>query len=318
MNQVTIEGRYWTSVSGTAILNKSCLCASMLAILSSFGLPTSIAKAEQNVVVVIDDSGSMDDRMQTANGRKRRIAVAKDALASVLTKMPPETKVGVLALNTENNGSNWIIPFGTGTPDGWVQNIRSLRADGGTPLGEYMKVGADQLLEVRKKKAYGTYRLLIVTDGEANDQWLVDGFLPDILSRGIVLDVIGVDMEGDHSLATKVHNYRRADDAASLERALSEVFAETSSDDQDAADDFELLAALPDGFAEQAILALASPGNEPIQGDDSARGGVQMSLSTGTSASAAGAFGGLFCCFVSLGFVVLVAILIKAGRPKRR
>ena len=61
--------------------------------------------------------------------------------------------------------------------------IDSITSQGGTPLGEYMKQGADALLDARKKQfGYGTYRLLVVTDGEANDAGLVDGYTPDIIS----------------------------------------------------------------------------------------------------------------------------------------
>ena len=76
-----------------------------------------------------------------------------------------------------------------------------------------MKKGADTLLKARKSQyGYGSYRLLVVTDGEASDPGLVERFTPDIISRGIITDVIGVDMNKAHTLATKVHSYRSAND----------------------------------------------------------------------------------------------------------
>ena len=94
---------------------------------------------------------------------------------------------------------------------------------------------------------YGTYRLLVVTDGEANDANLVEGYTPDIISRGITIDAIGVEMESRHTLATKVHSYRSADDPESLRQAINEVFAEVSSSDTGTAgeDAFEMIADLP-------------------------------------------------------------------------
>ena len=104
-----------------------------------------------------------------------------------------------------------------------------------------MKIAADALLQRRSEQHYGTYRLLVVTDGEANDMDMLETYLPDILSRGITVDVIGVDMARQHSLATQVHSYREADNPQSLTAAIEEVFAE-SSDDSDAGEsDFELL-----------------------------------------------------------------------------
>ena len=281
------------------------------------------AAAEQNVVVVLDDSGSMEDNMWTNNGRMQRIAVAKEALIAVLSKLPSETNVGVLALNTKVDGSNWIFPFGPADARTLENNIRKIRARGGTPLGEFLKLGADQLLEARKQQVYGTYRLLVVTDGEANDPNLVDAYLPDIQSRGLITDVIGVDMESDHSLATRVSNYRRADDDSALQQAISEVFAETSTDDQDSEADFEMLAALPDEFATGALKALAASGNEPIRAGSS-EGGMFYNPGSagrgGSSSTAGAAIGGVMCClgggFVSV--LVVASILLRSSKTRRR
>ena len=282
----------------------------------ALALPALPAVAQQNVIVVLDDSGSMNDSLRGT--RERRMDVAKEALLEVLSQLPPETNAGVVTLNTAVNGSRLIVPLGSAEPSRYRQQIQKIRANGGTPLAQYMKVGADELLKARKESIYGTYRLLIVTDGEANNQKLVDSYLPDILSRGIITDVIGVDMESDHSLATKVHNYRRANDRQALAEAISEVFAERADDDQQAEEDFELIAGLPDGFAEQALQALTNVGNDPIGGVDSSGrvvgdqtyGSPTVSVSTG--GGAASILGGLVCCMVPIGmFVVIVVVVSK-------
>ena len=105
--------------------------------------------------------------------------------------------------------------------------VDRLRARGGTPLGQRMKDATDELLKLREKDPYGDYRLLVVTDGEASDQDVLDAVLPDIMSRNLIVDVIGVDMQSEHSLATQVSNYRRADDPASLEEAIADSLAES-------------------------------------------------------------------------------------------
>lgn len=280
---------------------------------------TTAIAVDQNIVVVLDDSGSMKDRMRTDQGRVQRIDAAKQALTAVLSQLPPETKVGVLTLNNRVNGSHWVVPFGPVDSSQLLQNIRRIRAEGGTPLGEFLKQGADQLLEARGQQVYGSYRLLVVTDGEANDARLLDAYLPDILSRGLLVDVIGVDLKSDHSLATRVHNYRRADDPQALEKAISEGFAETSTDDQDAAADFEMLAALPEGFAEQALASLAKSGNTPIRARSADGQQVDVSL-TGSSASSSTtvstAFGGLLCCFATFAILIIVASIILGGRRR--
>jgi hypothetical protein len=128
-----------------------------------------------------------------------------------------------------------------------------------------MKRAMDQLLAMRTKLPVGDYRMLVVTDGEATDKNVLSRFLPDIVARGIVIDVIGVDMKSDHTLASKSHSYRRANDAASFEKALTEIFAESSLATSDTgASDFDIISGLPDQFAVDALAALASIRNEPI------------------------------------------------------
>ena len=286
----------------------------------------TVVRAENNVVVILDDSGSMDTRM--ANGQ-RRIDAAKQALKNVLERLPVETQVGVLALNSQLDDSPWIVPMGVINATPWQQRIDQISAAGGTPLGQFTKIAADELLKLRTNDRYGTYRLLVVTDGEATDRELLQRFVPDVLARGIVLNVIGVDMASEHSLATSAHTYRPAADAQSLVEAISEVFAESTTTGQDAQGDFDLLAGLPDGFAEEAIKALSEVRNEPIEGVTNAadpasgtpNGDPFAPASQNTNHSTFGSIlGSLICCCGSvMGLVLLAAILIRAfSNGKRR
>lgn len=215
-------------------------------------------KASNNVVVVWDGSGSMSDSM----GNESKMEVSKKALQTVLSKLPPDSKVGIVLFSSYSDG--WIYPLGPVDKTKILAQIQEASAGGGTPLGFYMKVGADALLSLRDKEKYGNYRLLVVTDGEANDASLVEAYLPDILSRGITVDVIGVNMDSDHSLATKVSSYRRADDANSLTSAIAQVFAETSDKGNDGDGDFQMLSGIPVELASSALKALSESRNQPI------------------------------------------------------
>lgn len=227
-------------------------------------LMPEMVRANDNIVVVLDDSGSMHNTLRS-NTRIRKIDAAKDALRAVLENVGDDSKVGVLALNSRAADGSWIIPFGKINRQKIEARIQNIKAQRGTPLGEYLKKGADALLEARAKQLYGTYRLLVVTDGEASDKDLLERYLPDVLSRGITIDVIGVDMQARHGLATKVHSYRRADDEQSLKKALAEVMAE-SSDEQIAAGevDYEVLEGFPSDVASVVLKTLAEVDNDPI------------------------------------------------------
>ena len=212
-----------------------------------------------NVVVVVDASGSMGAPM----GGSTRMSVAKNALKQVLDQIPDTTHVGILVFPR----GNWVYPLGPRKESMLAGAIDSIQAGGGTPLGDYMKRGADALLEARKKQfGYGTYRLLVVTDGEAGDARQVEAYTPDIISRGITIDCIGVEMASRHTLATKVHSYRNANDPESLKQAISEVFAEVASGDAGPGGEnaFELITDLPEATASAMLKSLSTSGNQPI------------------------------------------------------
>ena len=234
-----------------------------LAILAAFAWISS-ASASDSVVIVLDDSGSMNRIM---NGGVPRIEAAKKAIKAVLKQFPADTKLGILLLNGDRSKQHWAIPLEHLSVPQATRKMESVIAVGGTPLGDRMREGADALLQLRDKQIYGNYRLLIVTDGEASDANLLALYLPDVLSRGLMVDAIGVDMQQNHSLATRVHSYRRADDGAALSKALQEVFAEkVDSNTANSNADFALLQALDDGTAKEALIALSRPNNTPIVG----------------------------------------------------
>lgn len=227
-------------------------------------------EAGPNLVIILDDSGSMSMPLRSAP-HLRKIDAAKQALLTVLEQVPPDSQIGLLALNVGGQ-SNWIIPLGPVNRKDLRSAINRIEAEGGTPLGQALKMAADALLELREKQRYGTYKLLVVTDGEATDGQLVETYLPEVLTRGLSVDVIGVDMQAQHSLATRVQTYRRADDPGSLTTAIEQLVLGESSGDDGAAggSDYELLAGLPEEVAAAAITALTQVRNDPITGRSSA------------------------------------------------
>jgi hypothetical protein len=219
-----------------------------------------------NIVVILDASGSMKDPMR-GSGRQK-MQVAKEALREVLVRSLSETtNLGILVFSAGNLKNDVLYPLGP-VDRAKLEKVIMLPEPGhGTPLGTYLKKGADMLLEQwEKQEGYGTYRLLVVTDGKANDGKLVDRFLPDILSRGIGVDVIGVDMKSDHPLATRVDSYRKADDPKALAAAISEVLAEIGGADEDVpgSDAFSLLETIPNDLASAMLAALTETRSEPI------------------------------------------------------
>jgi hypothetical protein len=223
-----------------------------------------------------------------------------------------------------------------------MQAIDRPMPGGNTPLGKYIKIGADRLLEERAKQfGYGTFRLLIVTDGEAEDKDLVDRYTPEIVARGITVDAIGVAMKERHTLATKVHTYRSANDPTSLKRAVAEVFAEVGGRGKDSysGDAFAELQSIPNEVAQGMIQALSSSGNQPIGEKPRPKAEVnstaptpapnavssprqpQSSAPTVTRRSSGSRiilpiFGGISCS--GFFFVLLIFVIVRAIRKSRR
>jgi len=240
-----------------------------LAALASCLLPMAAARAQDvyhdNVVIILDASGSMREYMRSAPVKK--MAAAKKALKEVLAQIPETTNVGLFVFSGRGIQSEWVYPLGPREDAKLMRAIDMPRPAGNTPLGASIKMGADRLLKERKAQmGYGTYRLLVVTDGEASDRRLVDRYTPEVIARGITVDVIGVDMKSTHTLAKIVHSYRKADDPGSLKKAIAEVFAEVSAGDDDTAgeDAFALLAPIPLETAQAMLGALTRSGNHPI------------------------------------------------------
>ncbi len=258
-------------------------------VLTAICLASVVAGAEaqdrvysDNVVIVLDGSGSMQEPM--AAGALTKMQAAKQALHQVLSQLPTTTQVGLLVFS-DSMHDDWPYALGPLDAGRLAAAIDSVSPGGNTPLGQYIKKGGDRLLKQRAKQyGYGSYRLMIVTDGEAQDAGRVNRYTPEVIARGITVDVIGVRMKREHTLATRVHSYRRADDPASLKQAIEEVMAEVSaSDDTDSAgaDAFETLAAIPPEVAGAVVTSLASSGNTPIGEKPRARKGKSGDRSGG-------------------------------------
>jgi len=278
----------------------------------------------ENIVVLLDASGSMNETF-SSDANRTKLQTAKNALKSVLSKLPDDINIGLLIFSTSHS-TPWLYPLGVKESDRFLNAVAGVRANGGTPLGQYMKMGADALLAQREKQYnYGSYRLLVITDGKARDAHLVDAYTPAIMNRQIRVDVIGVDMPEDHMLATVVDSYRRADNPEQLIEAVSKILAETSSSTIDADEDlFELIQPLTNELARGMIEALSAvPSNQPIGLESVSEPDVESqtppttqptTTSTGSSTTDEGGNGPL----ILIGILLVAGILFFQYRSKQK
>ena len=299
------------------------------ALLVAFFLPLALARAEEKahdcIVVVLDGSGSMNDRM--SQGRSR-MDVAKTALMSVLARVPSDTQIGIVVFNGVFGGTNdWIVPLGPRDP-AMNDKIDAVRPGGSTPLGEYVKRGADALLAERGRQFNeGRYRLIVVTDGQASDSDIMSRTATETVERGIRLDVIGLDMDGTHDLAAMADSYQPAQNASELDRALAKVVTIESSSNpgQAGGDDFALVSALSDDVAPGLIQAVTAPkGNWPIgEGPPKPKasepdGSDGMPQGSPTSATAPQPQASPGCSVIGFGSISVLTLLLVLQATLRR
>ncbi len=215
----------------------------------------------ENIVIILDASGSMKEKFR-ADPTQSKMDAAKEALKAVLAKVPDNTHIGLLVFSGSNVQDDWVYPLGPKRTEQLLAAIDGPQPGGGTPLGQYMRIGTNRLLEQREKQYnYGNYRLLIVTDGAAQDAEKVAQYTPEILDRHIRVDVIGVDMEMDHLLAKDADSYRRADNPGELVAAVTQILAETGGTGNalDAEDAYADIAPLSGEIALDLIQQMTLP-----------------------------------------------------------
>ena len=215
----------------------------------------------ENIIIILDASGSMKENFR-GDQSKSKMDAAKEALKTVLAKIPDNTHIGLLVFSGSNVQNDWVYPLGPKNTEQMLAAIDLPLPGGGTPLGKYMRIGANRLLEQREKQYnYGNYRLLIVTDGVAQDEEKVAQYIPEILDRQIRVDVIGVDMQTDHLLAKDADSYRRADNPGELVAAVTQILAETggTGTDLNGEDAFEDIAPLSEAIALDLIKRITMP-----------------------------------------------------------
>lgn len=209
--------------------------------------------AADNIVVLLDTSGSMDERL----GNVSKMTAAREALCGVVDRLGPNTHIGIITFK------GWLVNLGPVDKEKTKQLLRSRATDpsGGTPLGKYVKDAADALIEARKRdKGLGTFKLVIATDGEASDGNLLAENIVHVKARGIVIETIGVGMKDDHALAKSSKVYMRANDQESLKRAVNSSVAEVGSGNSSVSDeDFRMIAPLDSKLSGHIITALTSP-----------------------------------------------------------
>ena len=173
----------------------------------------------ENYYIILDASGSMSYTVGQ-NGGDKRIDAAKKAVTAFLRELPRDVNLGLLSFQPTRE----LVPLGAGKHQEVAEQVQRLIPQGKTPLHRAMTMGYAALEnQARRQSGYGTYKLIVVTDGESNDQD------PGPLARAIVnsspveVHVIGFAI-ADHALNIPgVTRYVTANSTEELVKALTDT-----------------------------------------------------------------------------------------------
>lgn len=185
-------------------------------------LPGAKISLTRNFYFVFDDSGSM-----SANyGNSTRIQSAKTAAETFAKNAPIDANLGLCYLNLGET-----VALGPNTRNAFIKSVREATTRGGTPLGQWIRHGVERLVHQRKMQlGYGEFRLVVVTDGEADSSSDMEDAVRYAARMKIPIYTIGV-ATGRHSLADSSLSFTEAKNPEQLKTALLETLAEANSFD---------------------------------------------------------------------------------------
>jgi hypothetical protein len=184
-----------------------------------------------NFYFIFDGSGSMRDPLSSDCGGdqnfSRKLDGAKWAVAEFLKKVPEDVNLGLYVFdeNHRSRSEREVVPLGINNMAAFLQAINAIEAGGGTPLAEAIRFGAEVLARQREKQlGYGEFRIIVVTDGLADDIPTAAEFATE---NAIPIYAIGLCIKEDHPLRQYAVSYRAADNFRDLAEALETTIAET-------------------------------------------------------------------------------------------
>jgi len=188
------------------------------------------AEMTRNLYFIFDGSGSMDER---CSGQKK-IDGAKAAVAKFMETVPANVNLGLWVFAAA--GSSERVSLGPDNRDAFMQAVNGIRADGGTPLADALRNAADKLeAQYQKQLGYGEYRLIVVTDGQANG---LDKAMRYVNSKGFIqVYAISLCIDLDNDLMKQSRDQCAANDYDKLLEGLKQAAAESQTFD---ATDFEV------------------------------------------------------------------------------
>lgn len=182
----------------------------------------------KNYVVVFDGSGSMGYAECSGPKHRDKYAAGRDAVIAFSKLVPVDVNLGLVVF--DRRGIQTRVELGVGNRAQFEQEIRSVQINGGTPLKSSIRLGYDMLtVQGQKQFGYGTYSLIIVTDGDPSSGENPTNIVNQIVDNTPVeVHTVGFCIGDNHPLNQRGRTfYASADSPEKLLDGLKSVLAET-------------------------------------------------------------------------------------------
>jgi len=168
----------------------------------------------KNIIIVFDNSGSM------RGGTPSRITRAKKATKNFISNIPNNYNLGIYILN-----DGYVFPLQISNAESLLKakdHIHYINTKGSTPISRSL----EEILKIIKKQkkiqaGYGSYTIVIVTDGIADNPTKMFKEVDKIIDNGIMINTIGIDIK-KHGLRS-VTKFTEASSAVELLKAMNKV-----------------------------------------------------------------------------------------------
>jgi hypothetical protein len=199
-----------------------------------------VVSTDDNLYVVFDGSGSMDDcvdsqgNVNNVHGCQKKIDGAKAAVRSVINSLPNDgVNIGLYVFDSNDRSER--IPLGPvkNNRGQFLDAVNRIDAGSGTPLGPAITQGALALKrQYGKQLGYGTFRLIVVTDGMPDEMSDVRDALNSMHKSGAATTIytIGYGMnDPNHPLRKASLTFTAANTGEQVKNALQAAVSEADS-----------------------------------------------------------------------------------------
>ncbi|MEQ6886406.1 vWA domain-containing protein [Salicola sp. Rm-C-2C1-2] len=189
-------------------------------------LDTQLTRA--NYMVVLDMSGSMATP-ECAGSHESKAHAAKAAMERWLAGVPDEANLGLIVFGQQ--GTSIRTPLGRNNRDPFLEAVHDASPEGGTPLQSAVAMAHQELERgARRQRGYGTYRLVVITDGEhsqGEDPRKEVGRIAGHPANPIEIHTLGFCIEDSALNQPGTTIYRSAQNPEQLAQGLDSVLAES-------------------------------------------------------------------------------------------